>query len=225
MNEPFDTLPECTLTQDEERNLFREWRRTKNDEVLVKLVLNNMRQAVLYARRICREQFEDGELISVCYSAMLRQARRYNPNRRLSFFTFAKIGVRGDVNRYFRQLDTVKMSKRVSVPDWGEGINRKVEYVDNESAQTPQTRDDARFILRSIRRCCSEREQVMFALTYFGCLGFNETARLLGISRSAVQAMHRRSLEKVRGDCRLTERLLDNESACSRFGNQVRSGS
>lgn len=213
MNDAYATLPLKTIPPAQERDMVRKWRRTRDDALLAEVVMNNMRQAVLYARRICREQFQDDELISLCYGTMLRQAKRYDPNSPLDFFTFAKIGVRGDVNRHFKQLDTVRQSKRVTMPNWSEGVHKMTDSLEvNDTFGNAETRDEARFVLRSIRRCCTEREQVIFALTYFGCLGFHETARLLGVSRSAIQAAHARALEKVRSDCRATERLLFDES-------------
>lgn len=116
MTDPFETLPMRTKSVKQERELVKQWRKTKNPDLLVEVVMNNMRQAVNYARRICREQFEDGDLIGICYTSMLRQAKRYYPSSPINFFTFAKIGVRGDVNRNFKQLDTIRRAKRVAMP-------------------------------------------------------------------------------------------------------------
>jgi RNA polymerase sigma factor (sigma-70 family) len=212
MISPFDTLPKATITTAAERDLAVKFRATGDESALEALVLNNMRQAVLYARRVCHDIFEDGELISVCYRALLRQAKRYDPSSRLAFFTFAKIGVRGDVNRHFRQLDTLKNSKRVHLPDWADSTGAGHEDV-ADCSETVAQNDEAQFVLRSIRRCCTEREQVIFALAYYGCLGFHEIARLLGVSRAAIQASHARALQKVRSDCRKTERLLFDENS------------
>lgn len=197
------------MSDAQERSCIRKWRRTKQETLLQQVVMNNLRQAVLYARRVCQDKFDDGELISLCYQTLMKKARRYNPGSELNFFTFAKIGVRGVVNRNFRQLDTIRHAKRVYVHDLEEGGGSLPQQCDHgNSATLVSNKDEAEYICRVIRRCCSEREQVIFALTYYGCLGFNEIAKLLGVSRSAIQAAHARALEKVRSEYRLSERLL-----------------
>jgi RNA polymerase sigma factor (sigma-70 family) len=110
----FDSLPHDKLTTDEEDALARKIQRNKKDtDSIHRLVMHNMREAVIYMRRCSHGLVEDGELISVLYTAMCLSAKRFKPGK-VRFFAFSKVRIRGAVKRNWQTLDVVKKAKAMS---------------------------------------------------------------------------------------------------------------
>lgn len=207
MSLAFDHLPDKKLTRAEETALSK---RHKPEDIEL-LVMSTMREAVVYARRVCKEHFQDDELVSLCYASLLRMAKRYDPAKSSRFFVFAKIAVRGDVMRNFRKLDTVSNAFKANPVPWYDDP-KPLESAEVQSCVSEvETKDQHAYVLRVIKKCCTEREQMVFSLAYKGELGFHEIAKLLGITRSAVQASHARAVRKVRNHIAREERLLQRE--------------
>lgn len=110
----FDSLPHEKLTTAQEDALAKKIQRDKNDTKSIhELVMRNMREAVIYMRRCSHGLVEDGELISVLYTAMCLSAKRFKPGQ-VRFFAFSKVRIRGAVKRNWSTLDVVKKAKAMS---------------------------------------------------------------------------------------------------------------
>lgn len=102
-----DSLPPEALSAAEEDALAIRIQKTKQEDDINKLVLHNMKEGFLYAKRVCRGHIADDELFSLTYSALVRNAKRFRPGM-IRFFAFCKAGIRGALSRYWKTLDVVK---------------------------------------------------------------------------------------------------------------------
>jgi len=215
----FAGLPEGALTRDEERDIVA----LKTDAALEKLVLHTIKESVIYSRRVCRGRFEDGELMSICWDALRRAAKNFDPARQ-RFFAYAKPYVRGAINREWASRDVVKNSslhetevelrpvKPTSLdrPD-GEyepdqiPENLRFERLEPDSVDPDFKGIDIRehwaVIAPLLAECLSDRERMTIELHYMSGFTFTKIGSLLNRTKQGVQAIHVRALKKLR--CRL----------------------
>jgi RNA polymerase sigma factor (sigma-70 family) len=78
------------------------------------LVMNSIREAVLYTRKCSYGKIPDDALLSLCYETMLKSAAIFKPGR-IRFFAYCKARLRGEVKRYWRSLETVRNAETVSI--------------------------------------------------------------------------------------------------------------
>lgn len=78
------------------------------------LVMNSMREALLYTRECSRGKIRDDALVSLCYETMTKSARIFKPGR-LRFFAYCKARLRGELKRYWENLGTVRNAETVSL--------------------------------------------------------------------------------------------------------------
>lgn len=211
----FDSLPPKG-TQDRAQEAALAKRIARGDEEAIgELVMANMREAMLYARAVSRN-VDDGLLMSICYEALVRNAKRFNP-RLQRFLAFAKAGLRGAFYRHYNKEQAV-LAPLVSVdaykePDDDDDAYKASSMVMSQTAQ-PEfdlifTRDRWSVVEPILKTHCSEQEQMVLTLTYISGFNFQETGNLLGISRSAVHRTHVRAIKKIREELGSKTRLLD----------------
>jgi RNA polymerase sigma factor (sigma-70 family) len=85
--------------------------RDGSQRALADFVMANMREALLYTQRVSYNRIDVQTRISLCYQEMCMSAKRYDPDRNLRFFAFAKAGLRGRMKTYWSSLNTVRNSK------------------------------------------------------------------------------------------------------------------
>lgn len=78
------------------------------------LVMNSMREALLYTRECCHGKIRDDALVSLCYETMTKSARIFRPGH-LRFFAYCKARLRGELKRYWANLGTVRNAETVSL--------------------------------------------------------------------------------------------------------------
>jgi RNA polymerase sigma factor (sigma-70 family) len=212
MNSVFDSLPDIKLTSAEESALARDIQTFQREDDINALVMANMREAVIYTRKTSNGFLADDELVSICYTALVKNARRFKPDWQ-RFFAFSKAGLRGDVTSHIRDLDAVKKSKMISRECLSdeylaqrtprdteddvcvEALTREVEQPDFDGMVT---RERFAKIAPVVRECCTEHEQMMLNLIYLNGYNFREAAELLAVSRAAMQTLHAKALKKIR---------------------------
>ncbi len=86
-----------------------------SEEALVKLVMANMHEAILYTRR-CDTKVDERTRISLCYQELTMSARRFIPGR-IRFFAFAKAGLRGRMMTYWKSLKVVRNASEIISSD------------------------------------------------------------------------------------------------------------
>jgi RNA polymerase sigma-B factor len=89
-------------TRAEERELFREYRRTRDPELRNRLVEVHRPVAIHVAQRyrFRGEPFDD--LVQVACIGVLKAVERFEPDRGLHFTTFATATIEGELKRHFR---------------------------------------------------------------------------------------------------------------------------
>jgi len=107
----FDQFPANRLPREEETRLAG-LIRAGDEDALNTLVLANMREALLYTRRVCHDQIDEQTRVSLCYQEMIMSARRFKPGK-TRYFAFAKAGLRGRMKDYWSSLTTVRNAREM----------------------------------------------------------------------------------------------------------------
>jgi RNA polymerase sigma factor (sigma-70 family) len=98
-----------TLTFEEEVTLATKIEKHRREDDINALVLANMKEAFVYSKAVCRGKIDDGTLFSLCYTVLVMNAKRFRTGRGTRFFSFAKVGIRGAITRYWKTaIDTEK---------------------------------------------------------------------------------------------------------------------
>lgn len=241
-SDPFTQLPTEKLTRPQEDELATKIQATKDEDAMTRLVMCNLREAVTYARRISHGRLADDQLISICYAALQKNARRFKPGWQ-RFFAYSKAGVRGDIKRHWGTLDVVKnkytitlyaarmearanaFSGRLVQDKSGNGYATEcLSYNDlkcsaltmpeestDADLQPVFTKDRWEQVRPVIDQACNEREKMIITLAYQSGFNFQEIGKLLGVSRSAIQAAHAGAIRKIRCALGAKEGLLRDE--------------
>jgi RNA polymerase sigma factor (sigma-70 family) len=196
-----------------------------NEGDLNELVMRNMREAFLYTRGMARS-LDEGALISVCYEALMRNAKRFDPARQ-RFFAFAKAGLRGAIYRNYNKAKAGHPAKGVQCKPVGErthvhrdpAIVSPLEAMQDYEQVSPEnviesdmegifTRDRWELVKPIVAQKCSEQEKMVLTLTYESGLNFQEQGDLLGVTRSAIQRTHWRAVKKLRTELTRRKQLF-----------------
>lgn len=203
-----ESFPKEKLSQRQEQLLAR----SKSETSLNKLVICNMREAVRYGKAVCGNLLSESEIISVCYTTLLRHAKRFNPAYG-RFFAFAKAGIRGDLRRSWTTRNVVKRMEgpplapsrphKGAPRDSGDVWDDEQEVTPEHEVASPDfssifTRERWAIVSKVIEKVCTEQERMVLELTYITGYNFRETADRLGVTRSAVQILHATTLRKIR---------------------------
>jgi RNA polymerase sigma factor (sigma-70 family) len=221
-----ESLPE-KLTKPEEQYLAERIQKTAKEDDINKLVLHSMRDGFLYSKRVSRARIADDELFSLCYRALYRNAKRYQPNRGVRFIAFAKAGIRGAVCRYWKTLDVVKNSsvhedkdlkdchpnKSNGPSEYGEGEELDIPPGSSEPSVEPdfqsiETREQMQLVNAAMEARLTEQERMVVDLCYKDGFSYQEVGNLLNITRSAVLLAHTKALKKIRLEMGSRRRLL-----------------
>ncbi len=212
-------LPEESLSPSEENFLANEIQHHKgNDDAVNRLTLHSMREAVRYATKCCRGALREPELFSLCYAALMKAARNFKPDN-IRFFAYAKVYVRGELARYWKNADVVRASSLHQSEDtpeirrhWVHTImGHDMEQVVIEDAESIEDdfiepefeaidlREKLRVVLPLIESKLNERERTVLKLYYESGFAFEAIGAMLvpSVSRAAVQSTHGRALRKL----------------------------
>lgn len=215
-----NNLPEKKLTWDEERDLLA---RRNDRRAAEKLILHNLSEAVIYAKHFDRlRMFSDGELMSLCYDVLKKSVPRFKSKYGIRFFAFTKNRIRGAVKRHWSTREVVK-NAGVNREDYDGTptfvvftggsdlhVSRGLELEETETCVQGgvasfdfgviQNNESRNRIWATIKSKLNPRQQMMVILVYLCGFNMQDAGRLLGISRSAVQATHAAALEILRDE-------------------------
>lgn len=229
-------LPADRLTRDQEAALCRKIAH-KDEDALNLLVMHNMREALLYTARVTNGQIDEATRLSLCYQEMIMSARRFKPGKgRPRFFGFAKVGLRGRMKRYYQSLRPVRnadsalsldamakepvrqtvlrVNNRTIPHTTGEEINgySHRETVTGEMEGTDWdlrfARDHWGMIRTKLDALLSAQQWMVIDLAYFKGWSFSMIANKLNLTRSAVQAAHKKAIKKLRDGVAANPQLL-----------------
>jgi RNA polymerase sigma factor (sigma-70 family) len=230
-----NTLPDRNLSKEQEAELSRRIRKGPLKLAAIeKLVINNLKEASIYAKHYCpKDLFSDGEIMSLCYDVLTKSAPRFKPQFGIRFVAFCKHRLRGAVKRHCCTLDVVKHAsvKRTDLdgPTFTHftggtelrGTPQGIEPAHDDEVSTCTlggTVDfdfagvDIRELWVSLKKIIQEklnpRQRMVLRLVYD--LGFNmqEIGDMLAVSRSAVQMTHSSALQILRRELGGNRELL-----------------
>jgi len=82
-----------------------------SEDARVELTMQNIREAFLYVKKCCKNKINDDEIVSLCYTTLYRNAKRFRPGK-IRFFAFAKVALRGAISDYWSSIETVKNASK-----------------------------------------------------------------------------------------------------------------
>lgn len=201
-----------SLTGAEEARLAK----SKREVDWNKLVLANMREAFIYARKCADSELPNEDIFSLCYEALQHARKNFKPNM-IRFFAYAKPYVRGLISRSRREKDVIRFPRNGRKPHpFSELETARVELEELEESETvePEFRlmsmhEDLDLINPIIVRKLSAQEKMILELHYQSGFNFQKIGDLLGITRSAIQHAHSLALKKIRVELFRQKRLLE----------------
>lgn len=207
---PLELFSEDRLPPSEETELSRRIQQGDED-ALNRLVLSNMREALMYSWTCCNQNIGGDELVSLCYEALRRNALRFSPAFGKRFFAFAKAGIRGRLKLFFEESKTVRHATEiVNLP---ENFAPETHHTDEEPEQTPRQlpaqSEEFDFDGLHIDELYAKmtafgkdglhpNDQMVLDLHYSQELTFNKIGGLLGQSRAAAHLTHQKAVKRLR---------------------------
>jgi RNA polymerase sigma factor (sigma-70 family) len=192
------TLPESKLTEKEQEALAAKG----DEESLVELVMDNLRTGFGYGRSYCGGRFQDDELLSVVYQAMMSAARRFRPGRQ-RLVAFCKPFIRGELHRAWKR----KAPVGTSLPDYS--VSRQTVWSpDDEQDSGVQELEYTSFDYDAVDKetfvarikpwlpRLTQHERLIVDLIFFGGYNQADASTLLGVERQAVKQVLRRVYRK-----------------------------
>lgn len=190
-------LPEQLLTTDQENDLASQ----SSDWAREKLVMHSLKEAFCYARKCSRGNLSEGEVLSVCYSALQDAAKNFKPGM-IRFFAYAKPYVRGKVIAEFRSRDIVKKCRDYEqLPPTDIEDEDYAPVVDNfhePDFDEFHAKEVCELLKPLMRSRLSDKERMILELKYAGGMTFCQIGELLGTTKSDSHHCATIALEKLR---------------------------
>lgn len=204
------------LTDAQERRIVRQ-ARAGDERARAELIRRHLRLVASIARRACFDDAKFPDLFQEGVIGLMQAYERFDPERGVRFSTYATWWVRQAVLQARRTDDMIRRPRSaISDPDGPraellldapdalpEGLVDRTSTAVVDLAVLSASRAELRRAMRRLPR----RERTILALRY-GFDGrptrsFDETSRLLGVSRETVRLAERRALKKLMADPQL----------------------
>lgn len=176
------------------------------------LIEHNLRLVVFIVNKHYGDSKEQEDLISIGTIGLIRAAETFDPEKAISFSTYASTCIRNQIKMYFRKtkhksnevymnepIDTDKNGNELTIAD----IFKDDVCVDDEV----DLRINMEKLYRLINTVLDDRERLIISKRYgLVCtdgtvsrpLAQREVAKLLNISRSYVSRIEKKALEKLK---------------------------
>ena len=196
---PF-TLPDPCLTAELEDRLAL----TATDAAHVDLVMGNIKHGFGYARIYCTTRFDDDELLSVVYRAMIAAAPRFRPGRQ-RFIAYCKPFIRGELHRAWKQ----KAPCGIPMPEFSPPVSGAygpddesdpgvIEPIYTTFNFHPLDRENIQKKLAPFLNRLTTQERLVIDLMYTGGYGKSDIAELTKGKRQAIHQVWRRAMRKLK---------------------------
>lgn len=193
-----DNLPIVGLLSREGEDVLA---RVNTEEAQTALALCNMREAWVYTRQVCRGKLQDDEIYSLCYAALMKAAKNFEPGR-VRFFAYSKVYLRGELSRWWENKNLVKHAHlhETELPlDTAGGLSRPDLAQVQPDFQTIFANERWALVKPVMDAVLSDHERMILTLIYGSGFSYSAIGDMLDISRSAVGETHNRAIGKVRG--------------------------
>lgn len=176
------------------------------------LIEHNLRLVVFIVNKHYGDSKEQEDLISIGTIGLIRAAETFDPEKAISFSTYASTCIRNQIKMYFRKnkhkssevyisepIDTDKNGNELTIAD----IFKDNVCVDDEV----DLRIDMEKLYKLINSVLDDRERLIISKRYglisadgtvSRPLAQREVAKLLNISRSYVSRIEKKALEKLK---------------------------
>ena len=161
------------------------------------LVLETMQFAITWGSK--NSGFHHAELMSVCYIALCRAVRKFDPKhpKAIPFPCFCKPYIRGELRREWKRGKVVKNAEWVE-PDAVAGekpiIPQIVENIDFEAIELNEFRP----LLQKCMKILTPYERQVLRLRFFEGLNFPAIGDKMGFCRQAIHITYSKALRKIR---------------------------
>lgn len=172
-----------------------------------RLIRHNLRLVAHVVKKYYPGTADTDDLVSIGTIGLIKAVDSYRPEKRTRFSTYAARCIENEVLMFFRAgrktAGTVFLSDPID-PDKGDGDLTVGDVLPDgmDVQQLCEDRSDARRLLTAMEECLDSREKQVIRLRYGFCgrdaLTQQQTAGLLGISRSYVSRLEKRAVEKLR---------------------------
>lgn len=133
---------EGPTASDELLEVHREYLRTQDPVLYERLVEAHQHLALSLARRMSRRTREREDVVQVAMLGLLKAINRFDPDRGVSFGTFAWRTIEGEVKRYYRDSSwTVHVPR--SLQERSVMISNAIEELTHDLGRSPQVHDIA----------------------------------------------------------------------------------
>jgi len=177
------------------------------------LVLRSIPEALKYLVYLSKDQLGETELRSLAYQAMKRAVSIFKPGT-LRFFAYAKVYLRGELSRHWRELNTVSIPQRkvrnFQIVSLGEvPIEQQVE----EPVVFQQVRVHERMeLIKPLLDTLSKRDREVLELYYFKGENLKQIGVRFGVGPSAMQVVLSGILRRIRNTLLEQHRLYEDSS-------------
>lgn len=199
------------LTKKEEQECLK--RVSEGDEgARNRLIEHNLRLVAYIVNKHYGDSKEQEDLVSIGTIGLIKAAETFNPEKAISFSTYASTCIQNQIKMYFRKtkrqssevymnepIDTDKNGNEITIAD----IFKDDVCVDEEV----DLKMNMEKLYRYVNSVLDDRERVIISRRY-GLMATDgtvslplaqrEVAKILGISRSYVSRIEKRALEKLR---------------------------
>lgn len=202
--------------------------RKHRENAIAMLVHYSMREAFLYAGKCSKGRITSEMLTSLSYLGLCKAAKNFKPGQ-LRFFSYAKIYVRSEVFRQFRESSVIRNVpcdhiieiknhgykidpnpdddiQSIKHPKGAPSVDHQCEHFSFDSIHSSEV---WAALLPRIKDILTAKEYFVVTRHYIDDLNFREIGDELGDSRSWAQILHARALKKIRKHRELLKQAID----------------
>ena len=201
-------IPDKPLTRAQENDLAR----AGTEDAGNTLVLHAMTEAMLYARQVSKDGLDQNDLFSLCYDALHRAAKRFQPNR-IRFFSYAKMDVRHGVYLKYRELAIVKNAQLHEIEGYDALLSGEItEHIVHPKVLVSQVampeyekihlKECWQFVKPLVQTRLTGFQQEVVDLYLNGDLTFSQIGKLLGRCRESTRRRYNRAIYTIQTELR-----------------------
>lgn len=176
------------------------------------LIEHNLRLVAYIVNKHYSDSKEQEDLISIGTIGLIKAAETFDPEKAISFSTYASTCIRNQIKMYFRKIkyknNEVYMNEPIDTDKNGNELTISDIFKDNVCVDDEvDLRLNMKKLYEAVNTVLNERERVIICKRY-GLIGKDgmvsrplaqrEVADLLNISRSYVSRIEKRAIEKLK---------------------------
>jgi RNA polymerase sigma factor (sigma-70 family) len=177
----------------------------KREALIQEFIMRYMRECVRYAQFASRGQIEPDELLSLAYMEARAAALKFDPAAG-RFATYAKVWIWGRIHKHWATPEVARanFSKGDRVMQFRETVENQFELTNpNEPIVEPDFgtvsfNEQLDRLEPFINSRLNPQEKMVIDLVYTAGFTMSKIGKMLGVSRAATQATHKRALKKLK---------------------------